>query len=251
MVTPAADIVPQESHADQAPTALSRVDGPLMFERLASDPNVPVDKLERLIALQERILDRNAETAFNIAFAEMQAVIPTIKELARTDKTSYAPLEDIIGAVRPILSAHGFSISFRTEWPDKKTVKVVGILTHREGHARTSEFMADADQTGSKNAIQALGSSVQYGKRYTTKDLLCIVTTDKDDDGEAAGLATAPSSPRGFDEWWDDMVAAVDNGLPALEKAWAASRKELKEYAHKHKRAEWASLKAKAAKVTA
>lgn len=239
-----------ETVDDHAPLlAVQESSATLMFERLARDPNVPVDKLERLIALQERVMAHNAESAFNVAFAEMQADIPTIRERARTDKTTYATLEDIIGKVRPILSHHGFTISHRTEWPDKKTVKVVGILTHRDGHARTSEFMADADQTGSKNAIQALGSSVSYGKRYTTKDLLCIVTTDEDDDGQQSSLATAPSAPHGLEEWWDDMIAATDNGLPQLEKAWAASRKELKEYVHKHRRQAWIALKAKAEKA--
>src|SRR5262245_22092844 len=154
----------------------------LVIERLAVNPDVDVVKLEKIIELQERILRYQAEAEFNAAFSRMQPNIPTIIEKAKTDKGTYAPLEDIIEKVRPVLAAHGFSLGFQTEWPDKQTVKVIGILT-RGTHARRSEFQAGADQSGSKNAIQALASSVSYGKRYTTKDLLCIVTRGEDDDG--------------------------------------------------------------------
>lgn len=229
----------------------------LMFERLAKDPNVDVEKLERLIAMQERIMRHNAEAAFNVAFTAMQRDIPTILERARTDKTSYAPLEDIIEPLRPVLRQHGFSLGFRTEWPNEKTVKVIGILTHNESHARTSEFLSSADQTGSKNAIQALASAVSYGKRYTTKDLLCIVTRGEDDDARRAGNGkAAEEQPPGFDQWWSDFQATADNGLIALEKAWKGSNENPKlklcaAYASKTKRDALNALKAKAARVAA
>lgn len=157
----------------------------LVIERLAARPEVDVHKLEKIIELQERILRVNAEAAFNAAFAEMSREIPTIIEHSKTDKTTYAPLEDIIETVRPILARHGFAVSHSTEWPSETRVRVVGILTHERGHARRSEFCGQADQTGSKNAIQALGSTVSYGRRYTTSDLLCIVTRREDNDAES------------------------------------------------------------------
>ena len=38
-----------------------------------------------------------------------------------------------------------------------------------------------------KNAVQAIGSSVSYGKRYTASLLLNLTTRGEDDDGTAAG----------------------------------------------------------------
>jgi hypothetical protein len=168
------------------PDAIESTGLALVIERLAINPTVDVSKLEQIILLQERVEAINARKAFNVAFANMQADIPTIGEDGHTDKTSYATLENIIDVVRPILRTHGFALNFRTEWPDKQTVKVVGILTHREGHAQESEFLSEADQSGSKNAIQALGSAVSYGRRYTVRDLLNIVTRGQDDDGQRA-----------------------------------------------------------------
>lgn len=247
-VAPVIDLITQ---AENAATSMAEApSAALMFERLARDPNVPVDKLERLIALQERVMAHNAESAFNIAFSEMQAEIPTIKERAHTDKTSYATLEDIIGAVRPILSKHGFTISHRTEWPDKKTVKVIGLLTHRDGHTRTSEFMADADQTGSKNAIQALGSSVSYGKRYTAKDLLCIVTSDEDDDGQESERHKEPAEPDGYAAWIAKLQEAAMEGTAAHSVAFNAGPEPLRKFLTTKRKADWEKLKVVASTAT-
>jgi hypothetical protein len=223
----------------------------VVIERLAANPSVDVAKLEKIIELQERILKHQAEEAFNVAFAEMQAVLPTIAERGKTDKGTYARLEDIIEQVRPVLSQHGFSLSHRTEWPDKQTVKVVGILTHRAGHSRQSEFMASADQSGSKNAIQALGSSVAYGRRYTTKDLLNIATRDEDDDGASHRKPGAPEPPKGYEEWLEGMTAVADEGTARLQKTWTDSKPQFRAYITRHAAPTWARLKAKAAKVSA
>ncbi len=228
-----------------------------MFERLARDPNVDVDKLERILAMHERVLKQQAEAAFNVDFAAMLPEIPTIIEHSRTDKTSYAPLEDIIEPIRPVLSRFGFSLSFKTEWPNEKTVKVIGILTHRNGHARLSEFLSAADKTGSKNEIQALGSAVSYGKRYTAKDLLCIVTRGEDDDAKRAGRTEkVVDAPKGFDDWWTEFQCVADSGQVALERAWEAANKNPKTkgylaYAVKERGPALNALKTKAARVAA
>ena len=229
-----------------------------MFERLAKDPTVDVEKLQRLIDLQERILKHNAEAAFNAAFSAMQGDIPEIDEKGRliNHKTgqlqsTYAKNEDIQRALRPILQQHGFALSFRTEWPESGQVRLIGILTHREGHSRESVFLAAADDSGNKNAIQALGSTVSYGHRYVTADLLNITSRAQDDDGQAStlGVKKASELPAGFEDWWADMVAVSDDGLVALTKAWNESRPELRAYLNATNRQGWEVIKGKASKT--
>lgn len=171
-----------QSLAAPEPTGMA-----LVIERLASNPAVDVTKLEKLIELQERMLAHNAKAAFNAAFSMMQGEIPAIIEKTKTNNGFYAPLEDIVEVVRPILQKHGFALTHRTEWPEKGTVKVIGVLSHQQGHERQSEFLSPADDSGNKNKIQGLGSTISYGRRYTTKDLLGIVTRGEDDDGKKAG----------------------------------------------------------------
>lgn len=165
-----------------------------MFERLARDPSVSVEKLERLMDLQDRANQRNAEAAFNAALAAMQADLPTIRERGGIkDKygnvqSKYALWEDMNAAILPVLKTHGFSLTFRQE-KVAEGFCVTGVLSHREGHSERTSITLPADTSGSKNAVQAVGSSVSYGKRYTAGMLLNLTSADieGDDDGHGAG----------------------------------------------------------------
>lgn len=224
-----------------------------MLERLAVSPDVDVAKLERLIAMQERILDRNAKAAFDAAFARMQAEIPVVIERGKADRGErggsyrYATLEDVVEAVRPVLQRHGFALSHRTEYPDSR-VRVVGILSHTEGHSRESEFIGLADKSGGKNDLQALGSSNAYGRRYTTFDLLGIATRSADDDGQAGGKnQAAGEAPDGFAEFVDGLSTAATEGTPALMAAFNKGARPLRDYLMRAAAQRWHSLKAAAA----
>jgi len=239
---------------EPAPAALTVAKHELVsvVERLAANPNVDIGKLEKIIELQERILRRDAEAAFNAEFSIMQPLIPVVIERGRTDKGTYAELEDIVEAVRPILGRYGFALSHTTEWPEPGMVRVIGILTHRDGHQRRSEFIAVADTSGSKNAIQALGSTVSYGRRYTTKDLLCIVTRREDDDGRGSSPRTngnGTKAPEGFDNWVLDLEAVADEGTRKLHETWNRSKQEYRRHLLAVNRTGWETLKRKAAKV--
>lgn len=225
----------------------------LMFERLATNPDVDVAKLEKLIEMQERILRHNAKAEYYAAFALMQGDIPEITERGEIVvngqvRSKYAKNEDIQAAIRPILQRHGFALSFRSEFKDGQ-LKVMGILAHRSGHAEQDEFVAKADDSGSKNAIQALGSTRSYGQRYTTIALLNIATRGEDDDGASSEKAKAPAAPDGYDNWLSDLTAVASEGMAALTKAWNGSKPLYRNYITKHAMSDWLSLKAKATKA--
>lgn len=180
---------PDNGIAVRMPNAVADNTTVVMFERLAKDPNVDVEKLERLIQMQKDVMAVQAKAAFNTAFAEMQGELPEIQrngEIVNTKTGTVVPYalnEDLQAAIRPILKAHGFALSFRTDYPDKDTIRVVGILTHRDGHARGTTFQAASDTSGFKNDTQGRGSVNAYGRRYTTVDLLNITTRGLDRNG--------------------------------------------------------------------
>jgi len=172
--------------------------GPI--ERLARDPKLTVEKLERLIAAKERIDAARAAAAYWKDFDEMREYLPIIKKRGivrgKADEkgklgpiqSRFAKFEDIQAAVNPVLKRFGFVASYRTDWPRPKTLRVVCKLTHRGGHFEESAFESEADATGGKNAIQGLGSANSYGKRYTLKDILNLEEQGVDDDGNLATL---------------------------------------------------------------
>jgi hypothetical protein len=221
--------------------------------RLATNPAVDVEKLQAILAMQKDVKAQQATAAFNRAFATMQPLLPVIAETAHTDKTTYAPLEDIVEQVRPICAEHGFSFGWASSFPSDGQIRVVCTLTHVEGHERTSEFLALPDQTGSKNAIQARASAVSYGQRYTLNSLLGIVTRKMDDDGERAadrpGRKPAPDRPHDYQDKFDDLSAVADEGLAALEAAWTKLPEQYRLYINAMDRKKWEAIKTKAAQV--
>ena len=84
------------------------------------------------------------------------------------------------------MAASGFALSFKCRRTDNEII-VTGILSHRDGHSEETELSLPSDTSGSKNAVQAVGSSTSYGKRYTASSLLNLTTVGADDDGRAGG----------------------------------------------------------------
>lgn len=172
-----------------------------VIERAAMNPNVDIDKMERLLEMQERIMARNAKAAYDAAYADMQNDLPEIRERggikdrAGNIQSKYALWEDINEAIKPVLAKHGFGISFRTGQHEGRIV-VTGVLSHRDGHREETTMELPTDTSGSKNAVQAVGSSTSYGKRYTAQALLNLTSRGEDDDGHAAGAKVITAEQR-------------------------------------------------------
>lgn len=154
-----------------------------MIERVAMDPNSDLAKLEKMLDMQERVLNRNAQQAFSADMALMQSELPRVVKSRQGHNSKYAPLEDINDAIRPALQKYGFAVTFGVEQLDAG-IKIVTHLSHRQGHREETSIVLPAETSGSKNSVQAVGSSISYGKRYGICAILNISTGD-DTDGEA------------------------------------------------------------------
>lgn len=253
---------PAPAIAGPAITALATLEdaprGALLFERLAADPNVPVEKLERLIAMQERILAHQAKAAFDTAFAEMQGEIPIITKRGEivadgVVRSRFAKHEDIQRVVRPILKRYGFSMRHRNKRLDDGTLKITGILSHRSGHSEEDEFEGTADDSGKKNRIQSVGSTREYGRRYTTVALLNITTENEDDDGQASEQTDRPDSqaPSGFHVWWNMLQADAPLGFARLSATWNTATPQHRAHLLATNKAGWSALRAQATHVDA
>lgn len=173
-----------------------------MIERAARDPAIQVEKMERLFDLSERAQKTRAKACFAADLALLQPKLPSIARSgaivvpARKDgdadrRTPYARLEDIMDEIRAPLAEHGFAITFRVAATPDNRINVTGVLMHRDGHTEETTFPLPHDSSGAKNNVQAIGSSITYGRRYTLLSLLNITShapQDADDDGKAAGV---------------------------------------------------------------
>ena len=194
-----------------------------MIERAARDPSVDVAKMERLFEMSERARSNAARMAYDEAFATMQTEMPEIDKRGKIiikekggekviQSTPYALWDDTNRLIKPILSKHGFGLSFRvTQTPERLTT--TAILSHRSGHREETGFAAPIDNTGSKNNVQGWGSSMSYGKRYAATAILNITTRGEDDDGNKAG-APEPIS--------DEQAATLREWIEATQSDQAA-----------------------------
>jgi ERF superfamily len=152
-----------------------------------------IEILEKLMALQERWERNQARKAFDEALSLAKAEIPTIVKNrqvgfeAKGSKVGYKheDLAEIARTVDPILGKHGLSYRWRTTSEPNEPIAVTCIVTHRLGHFEENTLRAGRDDSGAKNAIQAIGSTLSYLQRYTLKAALGLAASN-DDDGKAA-----------------------------------------------------------------
>jgi hypothetical protein len=168
-----------------------------VIERAAINPDVDMDKMERLLAMQERIFAKNAEIAFNQAMSEVQREVPQIKKRNTNQQTrsTFARLEDINKELTPVYTAHGFALSFGTA--DSTTegwIRTTCKVTHTEGHSK--DFFVDlpVDDEGAKGNVNktkmhGAGSTMSYARRYLTLLIFNIALTDEDNDGNVSSTS--------------------------------------------------------------
>jgi hypothetical protein len=191
------DVAPRRSADVVAVTGATMMD---VIARAAADPNTDVEKLERLLAMAERVKAQEAKAAYTRDLAAMQPKMPVIDEhgairnTAGTVQSTYAKWEDINAVIQPILSEHGFTLSFRPGMAQDGKITVTTVLAHRDGHQDEATVTLPHDSSGSKNGVQAVGSSFTYAKRYGAIGLLNITSRapqDRDDDGKSGGMSAA------------------------------------------------------------
>lgn len=178
---------------DPSPVAATPASMMQVIARATTDPRVDVQKMEALLRMQEKLVANQARADFNAAMARLQPRLPRVRKNGTVAYKGgaafrYAKWEDIDAAIRDLLNDEGFSLSFNTT-AEPGGIVVTGTLRHSSGHAETSSIgPLPPDTGGGKNAVQAVGSTTSYGKRYTATNLLNLTFEGEDDDG-AGGVS--------------------------------------------------------------
>lgn len=172
---------------------------PMALIEIAVNQNADINKIEKLMELQLRWEANEARKAYVAAMKSAKAEIPEIVKNrtvsfgeGRKTEYTYATLDNICDKVVPVLSRHGITHRWRTEQHDGK-IRVTCILTHELGHSEETSLEGMPDTTGSKNAIQAIGSATYYLFRYTFTAAVGIAVKGIDDDSQVqAGMEGLP-----------------------------------------------------------
>lgn len=223
-----AQLVPKDDNPPALTTLPAASTTPSQLLALAVQQGADLDRLERLMALQERWEANEARKAYVAAMASFKAEPLTIvkdKHVSFTTqkgKTEYdhATLGNVVRTIVAGLAKHGLSHSWQTERMEGGRVQVTCRITHQLGHSESIALDAPLDDSGGKNNIQALGSAITYLQRYTLLAITGLATEDGDDDGDAFDPRVL------YDATLDELDAVADSKRKAWHDELAAKYSE-------------------------
>lgn len=174
----------------------------------AMNGQLDTDKLKQLLEIQKDYERNEAEKAFYLALSEFKKnklVLERDKLVSFTTqkgKTEYrhTTLGAALYEINPLLGNYGLSLGWETNQEGAR-ITVTCVLSHALGFSKSTSLSAAPDESGGKNSIQAVGSTVSYLERYTAFSLLGLASVDQDDDGAGA---------KGADTITDKQVANLE-----------------------------------------
>ena len=125
------------------------------------------------------------------ALAKFQAEVKNPANSANNPfyKSKYAPLNEILNGVRPLLAKNGLSI-LQMPGGDSQETSITTLLMHESGEWIESEPLT---MKAVKNDPQGAGSVITYARRYSLSAILGISSEDDDDANHASGNGSTDS----------------------------------------------------------
>jgi hypothetical protein len=174
------------------------------------------ETLAKLLDVQLRWEANEQRKAYEEALFQFRTHAPEIlktKKVSFKETTYYhAELDRVYEALVPELGKYGLSFGWNPLPSENGKAQVGCVIAHRMGHRQTEAIIeAPPDTSGSKNNVQAIGSTMSYLQRYTLLMALGIAPKGivKDDDGKSAeGLP---------DQTVQDYVSAIEGAHEVVE----------------------------------
>lgn len=172
--------------------------GPLAMAMQAMQAGMSIADMRAMLDLQKDWEANEARKAYVDAMSAFKRNPPEIfkrKEVAFSGtQYMHATLGDVTEAITRALAEHGISHRWDTVQQGGQIV-VTCILTHKLGHSERTTLEAGADDSGKKNKIQQVASTVTYLQRYTLLGATGLATKDIEDDDGMGGDEPADDAP--------------------------------------------------------
>lgn len=223
---------------------------PVELLRIAVSQGADIDKLQKLMDLQERWDANEARKAFVAAMNKFKANPPTITknkhvhfETAKgpTDY-DHATLDHACEVITKGLSAVGITHTWKVK-NDKEFINVTCVLTHEMGHSEETQLMGTPDDSGGKNKIQAIGSTVSYLSRYTLLAACGLASKDADNDGRGSASSKPVVAVEKIEEYCRQMTEVET--LPELQVVFKKAYSEASEMSDRKAMAHYIQIKDK------
>jgi ERF superfamily len=183
----------------ESPGALMQLNAQSLISQALSS-NAAIETIEKLVSLAKDVRAVQAREAWHRAMADFQKLCPPIQKTKTATITtraggrysySYAPLEEILRVVRPVMAPLGLSISWRSGKVDGTSVSVICQVSHTLTHSEDSGVVvvpiAAGDDGRGANPSQRVASALTYAKRYSLLGILGLAPEEDDDAAGASG----------------------------------------------------------------
>ena len=165
------------------PTSMRLATPMAMLDR-AIEQNAGIEVIAKLMELAKEYKKDLAREAFDEAISAAKAEIPVVIKNRTSHNGKYADFAQYARTLDKILPKFGLSYRFRTTQTDR--ILVTCVISHREGHFEENSLGGPTDTSGSKTAIQSIGSTQTYLMRYSLIAALGLASAE-DDDGNGSG----------------------------------------------------------------
>lgn len=212
---------------DQQPLSIPALLRGVIQAGITSDT---VAVMKDLLAMNERIEERDAEKQYNIAFVKLQSETGKIEATKAVHNSEdkgggvryyFAPFEEIMDKVQPLLTHHGFGIEFDSEVAEGRLLAIC-TLSHVAGHSRSSRFAVRYSKPPGSSDAQGDMSTLSYAKRGALCSRLNIRIGGMDDDAriedDTDGATINFKQAAELMEWAEELNADI----PAMLK-WAGA----------------------------
>jgi ERF superfamily len=222
----------------------------------AVDSGADLKRLEKLMELHERYEANEARKAFSAAMARFRSEPMEILKKKYVDipggaKFHHAEIGEVCDAIIPAMSKHGLRHQWITAQRADGMVQVTCRVTHELGHFEDTTLFAPPDDSGKKNLVQQVASTVTYLERYTLLAATGTAAKGIDTDGAdpSGGDKVTLTAPDDFQRWAADAEAVADEGSERLQAIWKRTPEDIRTYTIVARKSWWEDMKAKAAKV--
>jgi hypothetical protein len=178
--------------------------------RIAVDKGADLDKLEKLMDLQARWEASQARKAYTEAMTALKSRDLTVRKDKSVSFSGTAYTHSSLAEVVETVVRHMSEVGLSHRWTvaqDGKSITVQCVITHELGHSEAVSMTAPPDESGKKNQIQQIASTITYLQRYTLMSACGLASRDMpDDDGHGARDKT--EAEKIAEEWVDSMQSA-------------------------------------------
>lgn len=201
------DVIHDTVDMPQPASNVAMIATPTQLLAMAVQQGADLEKLEKLMELKERWEANEARKAFNEAVAEFKKNPPDIIKDKKNNQynSMYATLANLANNGSAALAPFGLTVDWKID--QAQQIKVTCILKHALGHREEVTIQGPPDESGAKNKLQQIKSTITYLKGETFQCVTGITARDcpGDNDGNEAG----PMRPNSTQQTPQQDVAAA------------------------------------------